>query len=309
MREARTILVAVLCSVSQPARAETWVVSDRDTEALCRAVEAELEQINIDGIETRTHAGTRRARRKAFADRGVNALAICRGDPPRIEVFYPDGTRFGAPAFIVPAEDQAATAAVYVSERIRSERFIADVAVPVPFAPAIWWLGVGADALFSPGGITPLAFITVDVGYRFHRHWSLDAFASVQPYMSRLDADGLRTKLRLDQFGLAIAYHPLVTDRVDLALGARAAVARFGVEGTGAEPGVTLEGQNDSAWLALVAARLSFRVALGGAFWLHFRGELGALLPRAVVPGDETELGSLGVLAGQAGLGLEVHFR
>lgn len=309
MKKARTILVAVLCAVSQQARAETWVVSDRKSESLCEAVRAELEQINVDTVRPRSDPNIRRARRKAFADPGVNALAACRSGPARVEVFYPDGTRLGAPAFVAEASEPAATASVYVSERIRSERFVADVPVPVPFSPPIWWLGIGADVLFSPGGVAPLAFATLDVGYRFHRRWSLSGFASVQPYMSRLDAGPFETRLRLDQFGVAMSYHPLVTERVDLSLSARVAAARFGVDGTRSDSDTPLDGQRDSAWLAFPAGRISLRVALSRGFWLRVHGELGALLPRVVVPADTTELGALGALAGQIGIGLEVHFR
>ena len=307
MREAPTIFVAVLCSVSQPARAETWVVTDGQSEELCASVQGELTQIGLDTAVPRA-GNLRKARRRAFADQSVNALAACRSEPARVEVFYPDGSRLGAAAFTVPAEGEAATAAVYVSERIRSERFIADVPVPVPFAPAVWWLGVGADALFSPGGIAPLAFITIDAGYRFHRHWSFSGFVSVQPYMRQLDAGPLQTRVRLDMLGLAIAYHPLVSGRVDLALAVRAAVARFGANGT-SPMGAPLTGRRDSVWLAYPAGRVSLRVALAKQLWLRMQGEAGALVPRAVVSADVNELGSLGTFAGQAGLALEVHFR
>lgn len=307
MREAPTIFVAVLCSVSQLARAETWVVMDGQSEELCESVHLELTQIGVDATATRA-GNLRRARRRAFADQSVNALAACRSEPARIEVFYPDGSRLGAPAFTVSAEGEAATAAVYVSERIRSERFIADVPVPVPFAPTVWWLGVGADVLFSPGGVAPLAFVTIDAGYRFHRHWSFGGFVSVQPYMHRLDAGPLQTRVRLDMLGLAIAYHPLVSGRVDLALAARAAAARLGANGT-SSAGAPLTGQRDSVWLAYPAGRVSLRVALARQLWLRMQGELGALVPRAVISAGANELGSLGELAAQAGLALEVHFR
>ena len=307
MREAPTIFVAVLCSVSQPARAETWVVTDGQSEQLCASVHAELTQIGVGATAPRA-GDLRRARRRAFADQSVNALAACRSEPARVEVFYPDGSRLGAPAFAVGAEDETATAAVYVSERIRSERFVADVPVAVPFAPAVWWLGVGADALFSPGGVAPLAFLTIDAGYRFHRHWSFSGFVSVQPYMRRLDAGPLQTRVRLDMLGLAMAYHPVVSRRVDLALAARVAAARLGANGT-SNTGAPLTGQRDSVWLAYPAGRVSLRVALAKQLWLRMQGEAGALVPRAVVSAGATELGALGIFAGQAGLALEVHFR
>ncbi|MGB9339703.1 MAG: hypothetical protein WCB63_10710 [Polyangiales bacterium] len=309
MKEAPAIFVAVLCSVSQPARAETWVVSDADSKQLCQSLQAELEQIGIDATASRIAGNPRRARRRAFANQTVDALASCQSGPSRIEVFYPDGSRLGTAAFAVSANDAAAMTTVYVSERIRSERFVADVPLPVPFAPAVWWLGVGADAVFSPGGIAPLAFVTLDVGYRFHRHWSLGGFVSIQPYMRRLDSGPLETRMRLDQLGVAIAYHPLVAERVDLAIGVRAAAARLGVNGTLTAADATLQGQRDGVWLAFPAGRVSLRVELARRLWLRFRGELGALLPRAVVSAGQTELASLGVFAGQAGLALEVHFR
>jgi len=308
MREAPTILVAVLCSVSQPARAETWIVTDSQTEELCGSVQAELEQIGVGATAPKT-GSLRRARRKAFARTSVNALAACRSGPDRVEVFYPNGSRLGEAAFSVSPTDDGASVAVYVSERIRSERFIADVPVPVPFAPPVWWLGVGADMLFSPGSIAPLAFITVDVGYRFHRHWSLGGFVSVQPYMRGLDAGQQEARVRLDQLGVAISYHPLLTERADLALGARVAAARFGANGEGGESGGALQGQRDAAWLAFPAGRVSLRIAIAKQLSLRIQGELGALLPRAFVFAGTDEIGSMGLFAAQVGLGLEVHFR
>ncbi len=309
MREASTILVAVFCSMSQTARAETRLVSDPESKALCEGLHAELEQIGIDVSAPTVDANPRRSRRRAFASETVNALAICRTKPAGIEVFYPDGSRLGEPVFAVSTEDDAASAAVYVSERIRSERFIADVPVPVPFAPAVWWLGAGADVLFSPGGIAPLVFVTLDLGYRFHRNWSLRGFASIQPYMRRLDSGPAQTQLRLDQFGIAVAYHPVVTERIDLALGIRAAATRLRVNGTRAIPGGQFQGQRDDAWLVFPAGRASLRISLTKRFWLRLDGELGALLPRAVVSGGAIALGSLGELAAQVGFGMEVHFR
>ncbi len=308
MKEAPTIFVAVLCSVSQPARAETWIVADEQAETLCESVQAELEQIGVVATAPRT-GSLRRARRKAFASSSVNALASCRSGPDRVEVFYPDGSRLGKAAFAISASDDAASVAVYVSERIRSERFIADAPVPAPFAPAVWWIGVGTDLLFSPGSVAPLAFITVDLGYRFHRHWSLGGFVSVQPYMRGLDAGQLEARVRLDQLGVAISYHPLVTERVDLALGARVAAARFGAYGQGNDNSGALKGQRDAAWLAFPAGRVSLRITLAKQLSLRIQGELGALLPRALVSTGPDEIGSLGEFAAQAGLGLEVHFR
>jgi hypothetical protein len=308
VREAPTIFVAVLCSVSQPARAETRILSDERTEALCESVQAELEQIGVAASAPET-GNLRRARRRAFARTSVNALAVCRAGPDRVEVFYPDGSRLGEAAFATPASDDAASVAVYVSERIRSERFIADVAVPVPFAPAVWWLGIGADVLFSPGNIAPLAFITLDAGYRFHRHWSLAGFVSVQPYMRRLNAGSLEASVRLDQLGVAISYHPLVTKRADLALGARVSASRFGADGQADGSSGALQGGRDAAWLAFPAGRVSLRISLAKQLSLRVQGELGALLPRALISTGADELGSLGVFAAQTGLGLEVHFR
>ena len=309
MRESPTILVAVLFSVSQTARAETVVVSDAGSENLREGAGDELEQVGIEASATQTGAAARRARRRAFASDTVHALVVCRTKPVRIDVFYPNGSRLGELAFSVPADDDPSSAAVYASERIRAERFIADVPLPSPFSPAVWWVGLGADALFSPGGIAPLAFITLDVGYRFHRNWSLGGFVSVQPYMRQLDAGPLQTRLRLDQFGVAISYHPLVMKRVDLALGARVSASRFGANGTRASTGGQLLPQKDAVWLVFPAGRMALRVGLTKHLWLRIQGELGALLPRAVVSAGLMELGSLGELAGQAGLGLEVHLR
>ncbi len=152
-------------------------------------------------------------------------------------------------------------------------------------------------------------FITLDVGYRFHRHWSLEGFVSIQPYMRQLNAGALQTRLRLDQLGVAIAYHPVVAERVDLALGIRATATRLGVDGTRDTSAPQLQGQRDSAWLAFPAVRISLRVGLTKRLWLRLQGELGALLPRAVVSAGTTPLGSLGELAAQTGLALEVHLR
>lgn len=309
MRESPAILVAVLLSVSQTARAETVVVSDDGSEKLCDSAQEELAQVGIEASGTKTGAPARRARRRAFASDTVHALVACRTNPARIDVFYPDGSRLGELAFSVSAEDDPSSAALDASERIRSERFIANVPLPSPFSPAVWWVGLGADALFSPGGIAPLAFITLDVGYRFHRHWSLGGFVSVQPYMRQLDEGPLQTRLRLDQFGVAISYHPLVMKRVDLALGARVSAARFGANGTSASTADQLQPRKDAVWLAYPAGRMAVRVALTKLLWLRIQGELGALLPRAVVSTGLTDFGSLGVLAGQAGLALEVHLR
>jgi hypothetical protein len=309
MRESPTILVAVLFSVSQTARAETVVVSDPGSKELCDGARDELDQVGIEASPTQTGAAPRRARRRAFASDTVNALVECRTKPARIDVYYPDGSRLGELAFSVSVEDDPSSAALYASERIRSERFIADVPLPSPFSPAVWWIGVGGDALFSPGGIAPLAFVTLDGGYRFHRHWSVGGFVSIQPYARRLNAGGLETRLRLDQLGVMLAYHPVVMQRFDLALGVRAAAARLGVDGTTDPQAPQLRGQRDTVWLAFPAARVTLRVGLTRLLWLRLQGEVGALLPRAVVSGQSVAFGSLGELGVQAGLGLEVHFR
>ena len=248
-------------------------------------------------------------RRRAFADATVQAVVACQSKPVRIEVFYPDGSRLGEEAFVVLVRDDDSNAPVYVSERIRAERFIADVPKQVPFSPSVWWLGIGSDVLLSPGGVAPLAFVTLDLGYRFHRHWSVQAFASIQPYMRRLDAGPLETSLRVDQFGAAIAYHPVVAKRVDLALAARVAATRLGANGTGGATPADLEGQRDRVWLAFPAGRIALRIGLTDRIWLRAQGEVGALVPKAVVAAGTQQVGSLGPFAAQAGLGLEVHFR
>jgi hypothetical protein len=97
--------------------------------------------------------------------------------------------------------------------------------------------------------------------------------------------------------------------RVDLALGARVSAARFGANGTSASTADQLQPRKDAVWLAYPAGRMAIRVALTKLLWLRIQGELGALLPRAVVSTGLMELGSLGVLAGQAGIALEVHLR
>ena len=307
MKEAPAIFVVVLFVAGQPAKGQTRVVSDAEAEPLCARAQTELEQIGIVAVTMSVGLSTRGARRRAFSDREVQALVTCQSRPPRIEVFYPDGSRLGEAAFTVSVLEDGPSAPVYVSERIRSERFVADVPKPVPYAPSVWWLGIGGDALFSPGGVAPLAFITVDVGYRFHRHWSLQAFASIQPYMRALDANAAETRLRIDQFGAAIAYHPVVRARVDLAIGARAAAARLGANGTGTSGG--LESQRDQVWLAFPAARVLLRVGLTDRLWLRMHGDVGALLPKAVIAAGTERLGSLGRFAAQAGLALEVDFR
>lgn len=309
MKEAPAIFVVVLVSVSQPARAETRVVSDAETEPLCARARAELQQIGLTAVTLPASGTTRRARRRAFSDPTVQALVACHSRPTRIEVFYPDGSRLGHAAFVVTAPDDDPSAPIYVSERIRSERFVAEVPKSVPYAPPVWWLGVGSDVLFSPGAVAPLAFITLDVGYRFHRHWSLQAFASIQPYMRRVATGSAETRLRIDQFGAAMAYHPLVRPRVDLAIAARVAAARVGANGTAPEASGNLEGQRDQVWVAFPAGRVLVRVGLTDRFWLRFQGDVGALLPKAVVAAGMQTLGSLGPFAAQAGLGLEVDFR
>lgn len=303
------ICVAVLCWARPSARAETRLASDDDSGEICEAVRAELLSIGIDAPGDPVEANERRARRRAFSSDTVNALVVCRSSPDRIDVFYPDGSRLGSFAFAVSTQNDTADAPVYASERIRSERFIADVALPIPFAPAAWWLGFGADAFFSPGGIAPIALVTLDAGYRFHRHWSVEAFAAIQPYMLRLSADGLETRLRLDQFGAALSYHPLVRPRVDLAVGVRAAAVRLGVSGTRNAQGAGVEGQRDAVWLAFPAGRVSLRIGLARRLWLRMQGDVGAILPRAAVSGNSVDFGSIGEFAAQVGIGLEVHFR
>ncbi|MBW2686081.1 MAG: hypothetical protein JRE19_09205 [Deltaproteobacteria bacterium] len=303
------IVVVVVCWARPSARAETHLAADDGSSAICEAVREELSSIEIDVSAPVSELNERRARRRSFASNEVDALVVCRSGPNRIDVFYPDGSRLGAFAFAVSAENDTADAPVYVSERVRSERFIADVPVAIPFTPAVWWLGIGADAFFSPGGIAPLAFVRVDVGYRFHRHWSVEAFAAIQPYMRRLNAEGLETRLRLDQFGAGLSYHPLVRPRVDLALGVRAAAVRLGVSGTRNAQGGDLAAQRDAVWLGFPAGRISLRVGLTRRIWLNIHGETGAILPRVAVSGGSVDFGSVGELAVETGLSLEVHFR
>jgi len=309
VKDAATLFVAVLVSVSPSAKAQTRIASDAGVEPLCESARAELEQIGITTATLSVGGSTRRTRRRAFSDTTVQALIVCRPRPARIEVFYPDGSRLGQPAFGVQVSDEDPSAPLYLSERIRAERFVADVPKPVPFSPAVWWLGFGGDILLSPGGVAPLALIALDVGYRFHRYWSVQAFASIQPYMRRLATDATETRLRLDQFGAAIAYHPVVTERLDLALAARVAAARLGANGTSTAPTNDLESQRDQVWLAFPAGRVSLRVGLTERIWLRMQGEVGAIVPKAVVAAGAGRLASLGVFAAQAGLALEVHFR
>ena len=307
MSKARAIVVALLCSSSQAVRAETVVVSDSRSQALGRAVEAELSHVGIETRRESERGSSRRARRRSFSRDSVDALLICTGRPLRIEAYYPDGSRLGALAFTITVREDSATAAVEASERVRSERFVADVPVPIPYAPPTWWLGLGGDVVFSPGGIAPLALISLDAGYRFHRHWSASVLVLLQPYIRRLRDGDLETRLRLDQFGAALSYHPLVLQRVDLALGVRATAVRVGVRGNSTDTAVT--GRRDAAWVAFPAARLTIRVALARVLWLRLQGEVGALLPRVSVSTAEASFGSLGEFAAQTGLGLEVHFR
>lgn len=310
MKGARVFFVAVVVWGTPPsARAETQLAAEGGSAAVCEAVRAEFSSIGTAVSAVVLKSNGRRARRNSFASDAVDALVVCRSEPDRIDVFYPDGSRLGAFAFSVSAENDAADAPVYVSERVRSERFIADVPVAIPFAPALWWIGIGADAFFSPGGIAPLALIRLDVGYRFHRRWSAEAFAAIQPYMRRLAADGFETRLRLDQFGAGLSYHPLVRPRVDLALGVRVAAVRLGVSGTPSANGGGLDGQRDAVWLAFPAGRLVLRVGLTRTIWLKLYGVVGAILPRAEVSGGAVEFGSIGELALETGIGMEVHFR
>ncbi|MBT8482662.1 MAG: hypothetical protein HKP36_13850 [Myxococcales bacterium] len=309
MRDASTLLVAVLVSVSPSAKAQTRIASDAYTEPLCERARAELEQVGISATTLSVVGNTRRKRRRAFADTTVQALIVCRRKPARIEVFYPDGSRFGEPAFVVPASDEDPSALLYLSERIRAERFVADVPKPVPFTPAVWWLGFGGEVLLSPGGVAPLGLITLDVGYRFHRRWSVQAFASIQPYMRRLSTNSAESRLRIDQFGAAIAYHPVVTRRVDLSLGARVAAARLGANGTSNGANDDLESQRDRVWLASPTGRVSLRVGLTDRVWLRMQGEVGAIVPKAVVAAGAEPVAALGAFTAQAGLALEAHFR
>jgi hypothetical protein len=309
IRSAGILFTAVVFGAPPSARAETELAADESSRTTCEAVRVDLSSIGIDVPATVPNLGERRARRRAFASDEVDALVVCRSEPDLIEVFYPDGSRLGAFAFDVSAQDDIAVAPVYVSERIRSERFVADVPVAIPFAPALWWLGVGADAFFSPGGVAPLALVRLDLGYRFHRHGSVDAFASIQPYMRGLNADGLETRLRLDQYGVGLSYHPLVRPRVDIALGARAAAVRLGVSGTGSAQAGDFTAQRDAVWSAFPAGRVALRVGLSQMIWMNVHGELGAILPRVVVSGGNAEFGSIGEFAASTGLSVEAHFR
>jgi len=303
------VFFVVLCWARPSARAETHLAADQGSSTICEAVRAELSSIGMDVSAAVSELNERRARRRSFASDEVDALIVCRSSPNQIKAFYPDGSRLGAFAFAVSAENDTADAPVYVSERVRSERFIADVPVTIPFAPALWWIGVGADALLSPGGIAPIAVLGLDVGYRFHRHWSVDAFVAIQPYMRRLNVEGFETRLRLDQFGAGLSYHPLVRPRVDLALRVRAAAVRLGVSGTGSPQGGGLAGQHDAVWMGFPAGGVALRVGLTRRIWLNVHGEAGAILPRAVVSGGSVDFGSLGELAVETGISLEVHFR
>ena len=298
-----------LLAVSQPVGAETLLVSDGRSKELCEVVEFELGQVGIEATSTRRDENVRRGRRKASVRPSVEAVVSCRSQPSRIDVFYPDGSRLGRFVFSVPADDDPTSAAVYASERIRSERLVGDAVAGVPFAPGIWWLGIGGDVLFSPGGIAPLAFITVDVGYRFHRHWSFSGFVSLQPYVRTLRTEGLETKQRLDQYGLALAFHPVVREGVDLALGVRASALRLAVDGQTPQDMAGVDGERDAVWTAFVAGRVSLRVALSRRVWLRFQGDIGALAPRVEVSAPSSTFGSLGEFGAQTGLGLEVHFR
>ena len=309
MKHTCMVLAAVVCGAPQAARAETELASDQGSRTTCEAVRVDLSSIGIAVPGTVPDLGERRARRRAFASDEVDALVVCRSGPDQIEVFYPDGSRLGVLAFEVSAEGDITEAPVYVSERIRSERFIADVPVAIPFAPALWWLGIGADAFFSPGGIAPLALLRLDLGYRFHRHGSVDAFASIQPYMQGLDADGLETRLRLDQYGAGLSYHPLVRPRVDLALGARAAAVRLGVSGMESTEASNLTAQRDAVWSAFPAGRIALRIGLSQMIWMNVHGEVGAILPRVAVSGGNAEFGSIGEFAASTGLSVEAHFR
>lgn len=298
---------AMVLGVCQSARAETLVVSDEPSTELCEVVEFELAEVGIEARTPRSGDNERRARRRASVRESVEAVASCKSEPARIDVFYPDGSRVGRLVFSVPADDDATSAAVYASERIRSERLIGDAVASGPFAPGIWWLGLGGDVLFSPGGIAPLGLISVDVGYRFHRHWSLSGFVSVQPYSQTLRAQNLETKQRLDQFGIALAYHPLVRKGVDLAIGGRASASRLGANGQTSTSG--LDPQRDAAWTAFVGGRLTLRVAVHKRVWLRLQGDVGAFVPRAEIAAPSSTFGSLGEFGAQTGLGLEVHFR
>jgi len=309
MKNACMALAVVVCGAPCPASAETELATDEDSRTTCEAVWVDLSSIGIDVPATVPDLGERRARRRAFASDEVDALVVCRSGPDRIEVFYPDGSRLGVFAFEVSAEDDIAVAPVYVSERIRSERFIADVPVAIPFAPALWWLGIGADAFFSPGGIAPLAFLRLDLGYRFHRHGSVDVFVAIQPYMRSLNADGLETQLRLDQYGAGLSYHPLVRPRVDLALGARAAAVRLGASGTESNQTGDLTAQRDAVWSAYPAGRVALRIGLSEMIWMNIHGEVGAILPKVAVSGGDADFGAIGKFAASTGLSLEAQFR
>ena len=295
--------------MSPSAKAQTRIASDADAEPLCERARAELRQVGISAATLSVGGNTRRARRRAFSDTTVQALIVCQRRPARVSVFYPDGSRFGELAFVVELSDEDPSALLYLSEKIRAERFVANVPKPVPFTPTVWWLGVGGDVLLSPGKVAPLGLVTLDVGYRFHRHWSVQAFASIQPYMRRLTTSSSESRLRVDQFGAAIAYHPVVTERVDLSLGARVAAARLGANGTSSAANDDLESRRDRVWLAFPAGRVSLRVGLTDRIWLRMQGEVGAIVPKAVVAAGAEPVASLGAFAAQAGLALEVHFR
>ena len=131
MKEAPVIVVVVVFAAGQPPKAQPRVVSDSEAEPLCQRARADLDQIGIVTVTMSKGPHTRSARRRAFADPAVQALVACQSKPLRIEVFYPDGSRLGDAAFVVPVLENDPSASVYVSERIRSERFVADVPKPV----------------------------------------------------------------------------------------------------------------------------------------------------------------------------------
>ena len=305
----RLSIVFALLGLSQTAQAETLLVFDADSEELCQVVDFELSEVGIEALVPKSAGDVRRARRQASLRERIEAVVACQSEPARIEVFYPDGSRLGRFMFSVPADDDATSAAVYASERIRSERLVDGAVARATFAPALWWMGIAGDVLLSPGGIAPLAFVTVDLGYRFHRYWSFSGFASVQPYMRTLSSEGLETKQRLDQFGLSLAYHPVVSERVDLSFGVRASASRLGVNGEQGQSPSGLRAQRDAVWLAFVGGRLTLRVSLSKRLWLRIQGDVGALAPRAEVSAPASSFGSLGEFGAQTGLGLEVQFR
>lgn len=307
MREARLLFVAVLCSNGGTARAETVVAGSSDMAALCRNVAAELLQVGMEIRKGRGGDTARRARRRAFASPTVDALVVCDTRPERIDAYYPDGSRLGALAFTVEVSGDPDNAAVETSERVRSERFVAEVPVPVPYAPPIAWLGLSADVLISPGGVAPVALVAIEGGYRFHRRWSASLLVSVQPYVRTVDVEGSEARLRADQFGGALAFHPLVHPRVDLSLAGRVTGTRLGVRGVASDASVS--GQRDAAWTAFPAGRLTLRVGVVRQVWLRVQGEVGALVPRVNLTADGESFASLGTFAAQAGFGVEVHFR